>query len=278
MAVVIAVTSDTHIRSTVGLCSPRGVALDDGGWYKPSKAQLWLWDIWQEGWERVGECAAKSGAPVWWVSNGDIGDGDHHQTSQLASRNPVAESELVRDALAVPLEGLGPERIFIVRGTASHVGESACVEERTARGLSKNWPVQWADEPHQASWWHLMMECEGVYLDFLHHGRTGYRPWTHWNATALLAAQITMERVKGGERIPNLAIRSHFHRHSDSYDAQPCRVIQTPAFQLGTAYVHQKVPESLADIGMIWIVVDGDHYEVHKHLVQPSRGNLWRAR
>ena len=122
-----------------------------------------------------------------------------------------------------------------------------------------------------------MMEVEGVFVDVLHHGRTGYRPWTHWNATALLAAQITMERVKGGERLPNLAIRSHYHRHSDSYDAQPVRVIQTPAFQTASAYVHKRVPESLADVGMIAVVVDGDRYEVHKHIVQPSRGHVWKA-
>ena len=275
MAVVIAVTSDTHIRSTVGLCSPKGVALDDGGWYKPSKAQLWLWDIWEEGWERAGECAAGLGADLWWVNNGDLGDGDHHNTSQIVSRNPVAESELVRDALAVPLEGHGPKRIFIIRGTDSHVGQSACVEERAARGLSKSWPVEWCDHPHQASWWRLQMECEGVFLDFLHHGRTGYRPWTHWNATNLLAAQIVMEAVNADERIPDLAIRSHFHRCSDSYDAQRCRVIQTPAFQLGTSYVNQRVPESPADIGMIWIVCDDGHYEVHKHLRKPKRAAVW---
>jgi hypothetical protein len=83
--------------------------------------------------------------------------------------------------------------------------------------------------------------------------------------------------VKAGERLPDLAIRSHYHRYSDSYDAQPVRVIQTPAFQTATAYVHKRVPESLADVGMIAVVVDGDQYEVHKSIKKPPRGKTWTA-
>jgi len=276
MAKVIAVTSDEHCRSTVGLCSPKGVALDDGGRYEASKGQKWLWSCWLSFWEKVDTLQIKHKAETWWVNNGDLTDGDHHGTYQIVSKNSIQEREIVRDVLDVPLS-LGPKRLFFVRGTESHVGQGGSSEESIARALSDDWPVEWQQDPHTASWWHLMMECEGVFLDFTHHGRTGLRPWTHWNATNLLAAQITMERVKNGERIPDLAIRSHYHRYSDSYDAQPVRVIQTPAYQLATAYVHKRVPESLADVGGIIIVVDGDHYEVHKDIYQPSRGGIWRA-
>jgi hypothetical protein len=276
MSVVIAITSDQHARSTVGLCSPKGVALDDGGRYKPSRAQEWLWQAWVDGWDRVGECAHKHNAPIWWINNGDLVDGDHHNTYQIVSRNSIQEREIVRDILDIPLL-LQPEHIFFVRGTETHVGQGACSEESIARALSDDWPVAWAHDPHTASWWYLPLECEGVLLDILHHGRTGLRPWTQYNASALLAAQIVMERVSNRERIPDLAIRSHYHRYSDSYEAQRCRVIQTPAFQLATAYVHRRVPESLADIGMVWLVIDGDQYEVHKHIQRPSRGEAWRV-
>ena len=187
----------------------------------------------------------------------------------------MPEGEIVRDVLDVPL-ALNPERTFIVKGTSSHTGPGSSSEERIARALSDSYKIEM--DGGNYSWYKLMMDVEGVFLDFTHHGRTGYRPWTHFNATALLAAQITMERVKGGERIPDLAVRSHFHRTADSYDAQPCRVIQTPAFQLGTEYVNQKVPESLADIGMIAVVVDDGHYEVHKSISKPARGTIWTAK
>lgn len=276
MAKVIAVTSDTHCRSTVGLISPKGVVLDDAGTYRPSKAQRWLWDRWLKGWQMVERLMDKHKAGLYWINNGDLVDGDHHGTYQIVSKNPIAEREIVRDVLDVPL-GLGPESIFIVRGTESHVGGGASSEESIARALSDDWPVEMCEETQTYSWWHLMMEEEGVFIDALHHGRTGYRPWTHVNATLLLAAQITMERFENGERVPDLAIRSHFHTHTDSYDAHPCRVIQTPAFQLGTAYVKRRVPEKLADVGMIAIVVDDGHYHVEKNITRPSRGKTWKA-
>ena len=276
MATIIAVTSDTHCRSTVGLMSPKGVALDDGGRVAPSKGQRWLWDCWLSFWDMVDRLKVKHDAGVIWVSNGDLVDGDHHNTYQIVSRNSIQEREIVRDVLDVPL-GLAPNRIFIVRGTESHVGQGGSSEESIARALSDDWPVERCPETGNASWWKLMMDVDGVFLDFTHHGRTGMRPWTHANATILLAAQITMERVKRGERIPDLAIRSHFHRISDSYDAHPCRVIQTPAFQLATAFVNKVVPETMADIGGIAIVIDDGKYEVHKDVHEPDRGPILKV-
>ena len=51
--VVLAITSDHHTGSTLGLCPPEGVRLDDDGSYKPSRAQLWLWANWLDYWKAV---------------------------------------------------------------------------------------------------------------------------------------------------------------------------------------------------------------------------------
>jgi len=278
MAVVIAVASDEHCGSTGGLMADKPITYDDGGTYHPSPGQLWLWNAWRDGWDQAAECAARNNAELWWVNNGDLTDGPRHHGTHQSVGMHGEEREVVRDVLDYPLLKCGIKKIFMVRGTESHVGPGACAEEGIAKALSDDWPVEGCPEPPTMSWYHLMMDVEGVFLDCLHHGRTGYRPWTHWNATALLAAQITMERVKTGDRIPDLAIRSRFHRHSDSYDAQPCRVIQTPAFQLATSYVHRRAPESLADVGMICVLIDDGLYEVHKHIVTPSRGHVWTAK
>lgn len=278
MAVVITVASDQHCGSTVGLISDKPITYDDGGSYLPSPGQLWLWDAWRSGWDKAAECAARNNADLWFVNNGDLTDGPRHHGTHQSVGLHIQEREIVRDVLDYPLLlDQTIKRIFIVRGTESHVGPGAASEEGIAKALSDDWPVEGCPEPRTMSWYHLMMDVEGVFLDFLHHGRTGYRPWTHWNATNLLAAQIVMERIKNDERIPDLAIRSHFHRHSDSHDAQKTRVIQTPALQLATSYVYRRVPESLADVGMIWILVDDGHYEVYKDLHVPSRGPVWTA-
>ena len=277
MAVVLAITSDTHCRSTMGLIHPDGVGLSDDGHYTPSPGQRWLWDQWERGFEGVGECAAKHKAPIWWINNGDLTDGNHHGTHQIVSGDSIPEREIVRGVLDVPLE-LDPKRIFIIKGTESHVGKGGSAEESIARALSDDWPVVPDINTNQFSWYTAQFEIEGIMVDATHHGRTGYRPWTEQNAVQLLAAHIFVERSKQGERIPDLCLRSHFHRHFDSYDAWPCRVIQTPAFQLATAYVHAKVPESIADTGMMWALVDDDHFEIFKSIQKPSRGKIWRAR
>lgn len=44
--VLVAITSDHHAGSVIGLCPSEGVRLDEGGEYRPNKAQLWLWQNW----------------------------------------------------------------------------------------------------------------------------------------------------------------------------------------------------------------------------------------
>ena len=51
MSTVIAIASDLHCGSTIGLCPDTGIELDDGGWYEPSNAQKWLWEEWQNHWD-----------------------------------------------------------------------------------------------------------------------------------------------------------------------------------------------------------------------------------
>src|SRR5690606_19020550 len=113
----VAVVGDTHAGSTVAVCPPV-IDLDDGGQYAASKAQRWLWQCWGDYWDRVDR---ERGDRLIVVLNGDLIDGDHHNTSQIASRNPNAQAAALDAILAVPL-ALKPDKIFVVRGTAAHVG------------------------------------------------------------------------------------------------------------------------------------------------------------
>ncbi|MGQ0601750.1 MAG: hypothetical protein ACT4QE_08650, partial [Anaerolineales bacterium] len=108
------------------------------------------------------------------------------------------------------------------------------------------------------------MELHEQRLDFAHHGRMGGRPWSRANVTQTLAAQIWMEHARRGDPPPHLAVRSHYHKVADSYDAHPTRVIQTPAWQLHTAYAHRVVPEELSDIGGMILAVTEDGIDVKK--------------
>lgn len=276
MAVVIAVTNDEHAGSTVAVCPPR-IELDDGGAYEASKAQRWLWQCWADFWAQVDDVRNALGAPLYWINNGDAFDGDHHNTPQILSRNPEAQSAVAREVFAVPL-ALKPDRIFVVRGTEVHVGASGSGEE----GMARRWrddglPVEGDPESGNASWWHLRAEIEGVLLDVVHHGRTGHREHTRANAAALHAHDILLSHIKRGDTPPDLCLRAHYHRFNDSYDACSVRVVTNGAWQLKTGFVHRIAADTMADIGGLIVIVEDGQYEVRKVSFKADRGPVWKA-
>jgi len=265
--VVLAITSDQHVNSTVGLCPGEGVRLDDGGRYEPHKAQIWLWERWLSFWHDVDQLRRRHKAKLVTVYNGDAVDGDHHQTSQIVSRNMEVQGYMVSRVFSIPRD-LKPDTAYMVRGTETHVGPSGASEESLARHL------QCERDPVTETWstWHLRLHVHGRLIDCQHHGRTGTRPWTKQNALSALACQIWMEHRLADERHPDLAIRSHRHVHGDSFDAFPTRLIQTPAWQLKTAFAHKVAAESIADVGGVIVVVYPDgQYEVIPKLYRPDR-------
>jgi hypothetical protein len=266
--VVIAIVSDVHCGSTVAVCPPK-IELDDGGAYEASKAQRWLWQSWTRFWEKVD--AARQGATLYTVFNGDLTEGFHHGTTQVLTANPTAQSRVV-DACMSSVLDVRPDKMFFVRGTAAHVGKSAAYEERIALGLWKDKkPVVKDPDTGTASWWHLPLEVQGRRFSFAHHGRMGQRPWTKHNIPALLAHQIFMERAQRELPHYHVAVRSHFHTFVDTHEVSPTRLIQTPAWQLHTEYAWKAVPENLADIGGVIITVESGELDVQPTLYRAEQ-------
>jgi hypothetical protein len=274
---VVAVVSDKHAGSTTALCPPT-IRLDDGGEYHASKMQRWLWQSWGAYWARVAEVRSQLDASLIEVFNGDMVDGDHHNTSQIISRNPNATALVLSETMKAPL-GLDPDHIVVVRGTEAHVGHSASAEERIADGLVRDGrPVARDPETGATSWWHWKAEVHGVRLDVTHHGRTGQREHTRGGAAVLYAHDILLAHVKRGEAPPHLCFRGHHHRWNDSGDACPTRVITTGAWQFGpSGYVKKVAPDTLPDIAAAIAVIwpDGRH-TVEKVEFQPERAPLWK--
>ncbi|GAF68288.1 unnamed protein product, partial [marine sediment metagenome] len=71
------VVSDLHCGCRLGLCHPKGVYLDDGGTYLPSKIQKKVWKWWREFWDEWVPTITR-GEPWDLVVNGDALDGVHH--------------------------------------------------------------------------------------------------------------------------------------------------------------------------------------------------------
>lgn len=256
--VVIGVVSDLHCGSTVGIHATQPTALDDGGFYISSTAQEWLYDNWVEFHARLRKAA--KGAELHYIINGDLVDGAHHGTTQIVSNHPNIQSDVLHNVLDPQLKALDPKSIAIIRGTEVHVGPSGSAEESYARSLvAQGYNVIREAETGNASHWHYRGMYNGALIDAAHHGRVGSRPWTKANGTLSLAAEITMEYAMRRERCPNLAIRSHMHQWVDTADNYPVRLIQTPAWQLGTAYIHRRHTEGLADVGGTIVTIESSN-------------------
>ncbi|NIR76800.1 MAG: hypothetical protein GWN53_17375 [Gammaproteobacteria bacterium] len=273
---VIAIVSDIHAVSTTALCPPGAIRLDDGGEYHPSKAQLWLWQCWTDYWDRVERVRDEEKADLFIILLGDLIDGDHHGTAQIITKHPGVMHDIAMRCIEEPL-GLGPDHIFVIRGTESHTGKSASKEEALAKNIrDMGHPLEEDPAAETASWWYMMADINGKRIDAAHHGRMGTRSYTRGSYSRLYAFDIWAERQLNGERPPDIAFRAHRHKMADSGDHYPTRLLQSGAWQLQTAFAHKIATESLADIGG-WITTireDGSVF-VRKAYYQPKRGAVW---
>lgn len=246
--------ADTHIGSSVALCKP-SVTLDDGGEYRASPGQSWLWRCWNEMLEQVER--EKTG-DLYTVINGDAVEGDTKRRSlQTISRNPATITKLAADILD-PLAKMSAG-LFFVRGTGAHVGKSAHLEEQLAVDMDGTA----CPETGARSWYHLPLEVEGVRLDIAHHPGVGVgrNPWTAYNAIHTLAARVLFEYANAGRAIPHLVIRSHNHVYRDSLDDYRVRAITLPAWTLATEYIQMIAPGAIADIGAVLVQASAGYYE-----------------
>lgn len=268
-----AITSDLHCGSTLGLCPPEGVQLDDGGRYLPSKAQSALWECWLSYWAAV-RLERKPGDKLIVAWNGDVVDGSHHQTSQIVTTNLPATQHEIALAVMRPALDLAPDSVVLIRGTEAHVGGSAAYEERLARDIG----AVPCPETGASSHWHFQADSQGVLLDFAHHGRLGSRPWTKMTGPGTLAAQIVMAAAKHRTQCPNVAIRSHYHQWADSADNFATRVVQIAGWQLSTAFVHRIAAGALPEVGGILIGCEAGEYELQKVKFDWKRGAPWKLK
>jgi hypothetical protein len=239
----LVVVSDLHIGCRLALCPPEGMALDDGGIYKPSQLQRKIWKYWQTFWsEWVPE--ATHGEPFALVINGDVVEGSHHHNTTPISHNPEDQRALAIKIIK-PLVDLCEGRLYIVRGTEAHVGISACDEESIAKAVGAI-----PNREQQFSRWDLWKSIgKGKLVHFLHHiGTTGSQAY---EATAVHKELVEefVEAARFRRQAPDAIVRSHRHRHfetvistgADSGETGRALAVVTPAWQAKTSFAW-KIP------------------------------------
>jgi hypothetical protein len=268
--IVLAVFSDLHCGSTLGLCPPV-VNLDDGGSYRASAGQRWLWRNWLDYCEQAKAVAKLNKAKLIAVANGDLTEGNHHHTRALiGSGNETLQERIAEQCLGKLLEYA--DAAYFTRGTSVHVGGQAKLEEK----IADNWTITQRHSEAAATWYHLKLEANGTRFDIAHHGQLGRLMWTKANALGKIAIQAEVKGYRHGKP-PNVLIRSHLHQYANSHDNYPVQVIATPAWQLVTGYVHHIDPGALADIGgLIFICHPGGRYNVVVSRYEPKPDPIQR--
>ena len=251
IAVVIA--QDTHINSAIGLCMP-SIELDDGGHYRASRGQRWLWDCFNDFVDQV-KAIKSNGYKIVVVLNGDVGELDvKRRSSQLVSSNKATIMRLAIETLS-PLVDVA-DAVFVVRGTLAHTGKSAWLEEAIAQDFDN---VVSGNES-VASFWHLRHVFSGVRYDITHHARMGGIKRTQANYANMLAFDTIAAYHAMEAPVPHVIYRGHNHRRADSGSNFGNTIaILGPAWQLATEFVYRIGAEnSLASVGGdIFLCADG---------------------
>lgn len=258
MTTVVAIVGDIHANSTVAVCPP-SIALDDGGQYRGSDAQRWIWRQWRAYWATVAE--RREGKRLIVILNGELADDNYHPTTQLITKNPADMLRLSAEVLAPALSLLAEDdRVYVTRGTEAHSGPSAHLDETVAQDIGATGP-----DDERASWWRLRLLVEGVRFDIAHHppGGGGRLPWTRGNFANRLAAMTVFEAADRGERAPHLFVRGHVHRPDDSYDRFATRALVLPSWQLTTSFGHRIGGDPLP-VGGVIVTCDKGQCEVEK--------------
>jgi hypothetical protein len=241
--------------------------LDDGGTYRSSKGQRWLWRNWLSFWDDVSTDAEKHKATVWTVFNGDLVDvNGKHMTSQTISQNDADVFRMAIDTLEPALDI--SERVFVIRGTAAHVRSSASMEEKVACDIGAE---KCGD---QYSWWELLLECEGVLYDIRHHGPLGRLPHTRGNALNRRAVELML--LYAGRRMPDVGVQNHNHHFSTSSDEYPIKIYAQPAWQLKTEFATRIGVVEPADIGGMYFVNAKGEYDPVVKRYKPEAVRAWR--
>ena len=259
---------DLHTNATPALCPPN-VELDDGGTYRHSRTQAWLWRSWIEFCDAVNDLPP--GRKIV-LMKGDLAELDtKRRTVQLISANKATIIKMVQSTID-PLVQTADQLIFI-RGTPAHEGKGAWIEETIASDYDHSYVNQ---ENHTASWYHMRVTIEGVRLDISHHASMSGLPWGKSNSANNLAHKIFWLYTHDmNQPAPDLVLRAHNHRLAESSGFRT-QVCYSPAWTSATEYCYRSGWENtLADIGgVIWTLDDGKYTK--KVITFRPTGKIWK--
>lgn len=232
----IIVVSDTHVNSRVALLHPDGCILDGGTRVVPTVLQTKLWSWWLDFWNEWVPLVTR-GEPYGIVINGDLVDGGaHHNNTQFISNNPTDQKRMALQVLE-PLVPKCEGRLWVVRGTEVHGGQSGCFEEEIAQSLGAV-----KDEAGLSSRWELWLRVGKALCHFSHHIGTSSSLAYETSAVQKELEQAFVEAARYSQEKPLCLCRSHRHRNIETRiqtDQGFATSFVTAGWQLKTPFAHK---------------------------------------
>jgi len=258
MKKVITIVSDLHVGSSIGLCPAEGLAMDEGGEYKPSAKQKSVAEAWINFFKLANKIGKRAARRIL-VVNGDLVDGFHHNTVALATNNIQAQEAGAAAILQRVKQDF--DQIYVVRGTEAHTQPGAQSDERIAESID----AVTTDEGKR-SWWQLWLDVDGMIFNIAHHvGTTSSAAYESSAPMRELVASL-VEAAQWGQQLPDVVVRSHRHRYirvaTPSLRGE-IQIVVTPGWQLRTPYIERIDRFRMPHIGGVNFVVENNQCQIY---------------
>ena len=261
------VISDEHCGSPVGLFPCDDVVYtDDDCEIRPNKNQELMWQfIREEVLDYVSSIKkADKNVIVRTRNNGDLVEGFHHESTQVMTSSPVTMQNI--GYFVIKSFADISDEVVIIRGTESHVGKSAVMEENIAIRLKATYPKKVISNVSSETHWFYEEITNGVRTNYIHQGGVGKNPRTRLNPLLIKAITQLEYRISNHIDMADLFVSSHAHQYADTKDIlNYTRVIQTPCMKLTDAYGHKVSPNIAPSLGVMAIYYhqDGSYEVIH---------------
>lgn len=248
---LLAIISDPHCGSSVGLMPPRYKTLE-GFTVIASPWQRWLWECWLDWIQFCHDVRGDSSMAG--VINGDCTEGIHHGTKQVVSSDAGDHKGIAIEALGLFTQQC--DKAYLVKGTECHVnsGEVSIahalkLEQNPdfSRALTKADGAEDEEDdkiPEGAYvFQRLHLNVNGLPFVARHHMPTSMRRNLSATQLSIQLAEEQLEAANNGEPIPHILAMAHRHKTGHYQDDESIALV-TGAWQGLTNFGHKVVSPS----------------------------------